>query len=96
MMGLERQVGTSVVVVSVNQRPICLVEPEHFGCLDMITSEREMGGSRGSSNRYDVTSPHCHPVPNASYCGVSDKIRAVAVGAVKEYKARVEGGKKGL
>ena len=90
MMGLERLEGTSVVVVSVNQRPICTIEIEHFGCLDMISSEREMGGSRGSSNRYDVTSPHCHPVPNACYYAHSKAINAVAVAAMKEHKDRVD------
>jgi hypothetical protein len=78
------------VVVVVNQRPICLVEPEHFGCVDMISSEREMGGSRGSSNRYDVTSPHCHPVPKAEYYSRSTAISDVAVTALKEHKARVD------
>ena len=90
MMGLERLEGTSEVVVSINRRPICLVETEHFGCLDMISSERETGGSRGSGNRYDVTSPHCHPVPHARYYSRSKEIHNVAVAAIKEYKARVD------
>ena len=61
LMGLERLESASVVVVSANKRPVCVTDTEHFGCLDMISSERETGGSRGCSDNYEVTSPHCHP-----------------------------------
>lgn len=90
MMGLERLEGSSVVVVAVNQRPMCMVDTEHFGCLDMISSERETGGSRGSGNRYEVTSPHCHPVPNADCFSGSKAIAAVAIAAIEEHKSRVD------
>lgn len=73
--------------MTVSQRPVCLMEPEHFGCLNMISSERKTGGSRGSGNRCEVTSPHCHPIPHAC---CSNVIATVANTAMKEHKARVD------
>jgi hypothetical protein len=90
MVGLERLEGTSIVVVSVNQRPVCLVDCEHFGCLDMISSERETGGARGSGISYQVTAPHCHPVPHAGYYERSKEVAAIAIAALQEHKARVD------
>ena len=92
MMGLERRLGTSIVVVILNQREICAVEPEHFGCLDMVSSERETGGSRGSGNRYEVSTPHCHPVPHMHFHLQSPEIARVAIMAMKELKAKVDMG----
>jgi len=92
MMGLERRLGTSIVVVILNKREICAVEPEHFGCLDMVSSERETGGSRGSGNRYEVSTPHCHPVPHMHFHLLSPEIARVAIMAMKELKAKVDMG----
>jgi hypothetical protein len=90
LMGLERLEHASVVVVSANKRPVCVIDTEHFGCLDMISSERETGGSRGCSDNYEVTSPHCHPVPHARYYEQSPEINKVARDAMREHKARVD------
>ena len=63
LAGLRRD--DQVVVVAINGRPLCRIEPEHWGCIVYGNTERRPGRSRGCGNRYEVTSPHCAPVPNA-------------------------------
>jgi hypothetical protein len=83
MVGLERG-PAGEVFISINKRPLCVLEPEHWGCLHMITSERGAGGSRGTGVSYAVTAPHCHPVRHANFRS------SIANASIKEYKAKVE------
>jgi hypothetical protein len=65
---------------------VCILEIEHWCCLDFIYTERGAGGSRGLGNQYGVTFPHCHPVPSQN-CS-----NTIAVSAIQEFKCNVAQG----
>lgn len=86
LMGLKKD-STGSVVIEINGRDICCIEPEHFGCINFGYTERQPGRSRGSGQRYEVTSPHCHPVRTSTL----STTLALKVG--KKFKSFVDSGK---
>ncbi len=90
LLGCERitdEDGQQVVVVSLNQRPINLLEAEHMSCKLFILFERIPGGARSKGRLLAYQSPYCHPIRNWKY---SHKTTGVADCALSTFKRMVD------
>jgi hypothetical protein len=86
MIGVEKA-DDGTITISQNERTLCILEPEHWGCLDYTVIERAPGGSRGLGIRYEVSFPHCHPIRHVEFS------LSIATVTVKSYIAAVDSGK---
>ena len=85
MLGLKKK-GDGSVVVAVNDRPLCVCDPEHGCCMQYPVLERAAGGSKGMSNVPNLVSSHCHPIRG---CNFNDGL-ALGKKALTHFKVLVD------